>query len=242
VWEGTPCPMDRVWEGTPCPMSSVEFGMWDFEGYRRQGHRVLARGLDDVAGCAAILSALGRLACERHPPPVLGCFTRAEEVGFVGATDLARRGGLPRGALVVSVETSRWRPGAVLGRGPVVRLGDRASLFDPEATWALSDVAESQAKRRRHFRWQRALLDGGTCEATPFRLYGYRVAALACPLDHYHNHGPRGPAPEAIDIRDWRGLVDLIVAASRELPEAIRKRHSIRDRVDGLYREYWRRL
>jgi endoglucanase len=240
----------RLPVGVP-PAASPEFGLWDLPPFRREGSRVHARGLDDVAGSAAILAALIRLSRGRRPPAVTALFTRAEEVGFVGATSaaLAPPGSadrLPGDAVFVSVEMSRWSPGAVLGGGPVVRLGDRAGIFDPESTMGLLRVAEGSGIRH-----QRCLLDGGTCEATSLRLLGFRSTGLACPLGNYHNHardrrgGKAGPgvAPEFIDLRDWLALVDLIVAAGQGLPaamEALRQRQ--RERVLAAYRRYRDRL
>ncbi len=54
---------------------------------------------------------------------VFGLFTRAEEVGFVGAVHLAKAWPLPEGVRFVSLETSAPRGGAELGKGPVVRVG-----------------------------------------------------------------------------------------------------------------------
>jgi putative aminopeptidase FrvX len=234
------------------PSIPPEFGMWDLTPYRREGTRVYARGLDDVAGCAAILAALDRVARERRPPAVLAVFTRAEEVGFVGATAMALRTveAIPEDAVVVSVETSHWRPGAVPGSGPVVRLGDRAGLFDAEATSALLRVADGRARRSGAIRHQRCLLDGGACEATALRVFGFRTTGLACPLGNYHNNAwdrrtgkaGRGVAPEFIDIRDWRGLVDLIAAAAREMPRALAQQRGQKRQVLGHYRRYRSRL
>jgi endoglucanase len=232
-----------------------EFGMWDLPAFRRDGTRLYARGLDDVAGCAAILAAIDRLAEGRRPPAVEGIFTRAEEVGFVGATawvqgERRRAGPVGLPSVVVSIETSHWRPGAEPGRGPVVRLGDRAGLFDAEATSALLRVADGRARRDGAMRHQRCLLDGGACEATSLRVFGYRTTGLACPLGNYHNNnwdrrlGTAGPgvAPEFIDLGDWLGLVDLIAAAARDLPRAMAQQKHQKRRVIGHYRRYRSRL
>jgi putative aminopeptidase FrvX len=236
------------------PEAAPEFGMWDLPPFRRDGTRIHARGLDDVAGCAAILAAIDRLSRGARPPAVAAIFTRAEEVGFVGASAMALTGSgadaIPRQAVVISVETSRWRPGAEMGKGPVVRLGDRAGLFDPEATSSLLRVAAGRAPCVGGIRHQKCLLDGGACEATALRVLGYRTTGLACPLGNYHNHawdrrgGGAGPgvAPEFIDLRDWLGLVDLIAAAARGLPAAMAAQRGQRRRVLGHYRRYRSRL
>ncbi len=55
---------------------------------------------------------------------------------------------------------------------------------------------------------------GGTCEATAFGAFGYRSAGIALPLVAYHNQGPKGVAPEEIDVRDLEHAVQLICAVA----------------------------
>ena len=70
--------------------------------------------------------ALSILTEEDLPVDVYGVFTRAEEVGLVGARLLAEANTLPKNTLVVSLESSRSLPGAEIGGGPVIRVGDAA--------------------------------------------------------------------------------------------------------------------
>ncbi len=61
---------------------------------------------------------------------------------------------------------------------------------------------------------QRCLLDGGTCEATAYQLYGYTCAAASLALGNYHNVTPEGTiAAEFVAIADVVGMVRLCVAA-----------------------------
>jgi endoglucanase len=139
-------------------------------------------------------------------------FTRAEEVGFHGAVEVARAGKIPRRSLVVSMEMSRERPWARIGNGPVVRVGDRMTIFDPMATYFFCEVA-----RRSAIRAQRCLMDGGSTEATAFGGLGYRVGGLCLPLGNYHNIGAnRKIRAEFVSVADLEGLLELTVAAARE--------------------------
>ena len=76
---------------------------------------------------------------------------------------------------------------------------------------------------------QRCLLDGGTCEATAYQLYGYTCAAASLALGNYHNCTPEGKiAAEYVAIDDFVGMVRLCVATV--LPgekEAIRRRNCV---------------
>jgi endoglucanase len=143
----------------------------------------------------------------------LGLFTRAEEVGFVGALKLAGSGLIPEEVTVISLETSSERPPAKIGDGPILRVGDRSSIFDSAATATLAQIA---AEARIPV--QRCLMPGGTCEATAYQLWGYRSAALCVALGNYHNCGPNNQiAPEYVSFSDVQGLVRLCarIAVSR---------------------------
>ena len=158
-------------------------------------------------------------------------FTRAEETGFIGAIALAQSERLPRDQPLVSVECSAERPSARLGHGFVLRAGDAVTTFDPSWGHALTRLARSVAAQDASFRFQRALMDGGACEASPLMAFGYRAAAVCLPLGGYHNMGPGGTlVPESIHARDLASLVTFIVETScrrrdldRALPELRRR-------------------
>ncbi len=188
-----------------------DFAIFDIPALRRAGNRLKMRVADDLAGCTAIVAALSTLSKHGKPVDAWGVFTRAEEVGFHGAIALAIDGRLPRDMSVISVECSQAYGDIVVGKGPVVRLGDRSGPFDPRASSLLTGAAHELGKKLTH---QKALMTGGTCEATAFGAFGYPVAGIALPLAAYHNQGPRGVVPEEIDLRDLEGAVKLITAAA----------------------------
>ena len=98
-----------------------------------------------------------------------------------------------------------------MGDGPILRVGDKTSVFDQVVTAELAAAAE-EAK----ITVQRCLMSGGSCEATAFRLYGVRCGALCVALGNYHNCGP-GERIEAeyVSLHDMLGLVDLCTALGR---------------------------
>ena len=60
---------------------------------------------------------------------------------------------------------------------------------------------------------QRCLLDGGSCEATAYQLYGYTCAAASIALGNYHNCAPDGTiGAEYVAIDDFVGMVRLCLA------------------------------
>lgn len=201
----------------PLP-ASVVFDLVDFQledGYIRM------RALDDLAGCGSTLAMLSALNGDEPPAgDVYGVFTRAEEVGLVGARLLAEAGTLPEETLVVSLESSRTLPGAEIGGGPVIRVGDAGFTFNADAELALNRARETLQARPEGFRVQRQLMSGGTCEASAFSVYGYRTTGIAFPLGNYHNGAPDGGIEaEYIHEEDYLGGVELMLEAVRRMPE-----------------------
>ena len=215
-----------------------EPGQWDLPAFQLRGDRLAAGGIDDVLGVVAGLAAVGEIVRRRVRTRVWCVFTRAEEVGFHGALIAARRGGIPRRALVLSLEMSRERPWTRPGAGPVIRVGDRLTVFDPGATLYLEHAA-----RTAKLPAQRCLMDGGTCEASAFAANGYRAGGLCLALGNYHNIGPgQRPAAEYVSARDLAGLVDLLVAAARQWRGIERATGLLRRKVRRIEREAPRKL
>jgi len=226
------------------PVRRGDFGMWGLRPFAIAGDRLYSRGCDDVVGCVAMLGALRELASRKIHADVWFVFTRAEEVGFHGALALAKSGGLPRSVRVVSVETSKEiPPRARMGGGPIVRVGDRAAVFDSELTRYLSIVSAELAKRDQRFRSQRCLMDGGTCEATAFGENGYQAGALCIALGNYHNIGPRKRiVPEYVSLSDLHNLARLIAAAAQSASRYDKFVNRLRHRLDDLHEHAVRRL
>ncbi len=188
------------------------FAMWDLPACEVRDGRIHSRACDDLIGCAAIVALFQQLERLGAEATVYGLFTRAEEVGFIGAVHLAKSGRLPRDLTIVSLETSSEKsPGAGrMGEGVIVRVGDKTAVFDDAATAALTHAA-TDAK----IPFQRCLMSGGTCEATAYQLYGYRSAALCVALGNYHNCGPDLTiAPEFVSLDDFAGMVQLMARVS----------------------------
>ncbi len=179
---------------------------------RATGNRLRLRVADDLAGVTAIVAAMADLAKQAAAVDLLAVFTRAEEVGFFGALAVAIEGRIPRDTAVISVECSQAYGDIAIGRGPVVRLGDRAGPFSPRASALLRGAAAELGKKKLAF--QSALMAGGTCEATAFAAFGYDASGIALPLGNYHNQGARGVAAEEIDLRDLEAAAALVGAAA----------------------------
>jgi endoglucanase len=141
-----------------------------------------------------------------------GLFTRAEEVGLIGANLLAGSERIPRNVTIISLETSSELGGpARMGAGAVVRVGDRKSIFDDAATATLVNLAAE-----KEIPFQRCLMSGGTCEGTIYQLHGYRTAALCVALGNYHNCGPDTTIDsEYVSYADVEAMTCLCAAAAQ---------------------------
>jgi endoglucanase len=192
-------------------------GMWDFPDPRTRNHRVYARGCDDLAGVAALLCCLTTLARRRVQTEAYFLFTRAEEVGFVGAVAACRAKTVPARCAVVVVETSAELPSARMGDGPILRVGDKTTTYWPPVTAFCNAVAQDLARRDRSFVYQRKLMDGGTCEAAAFCQFGYDATGICLALGNYHNMNNRTKrlGPEFVDLGDFARLVQWFVALAR---------------------------
>jgi endoglucanase len=211
-----------------------EFGMWDLPELVLQGDRLYSRACDDLIGCSAIVGILNSLKESRSVASVVGVFTRAEEVGLIGAIELAKAGHLDPKLTVISLETSAERAPARMGAGPIIRVGDRTSIFDSDVTAFLVETAQSN-----ELPYQRCLMDGGTCEATAFQLYGYRSAALSIALGNYHNTTPDSRIDaEYVDLKDLAGLIDLGIAIVTETRDVADTRDALRRRLEARLKDF----
>ncbi len=197
------------------------FGGFAFrEPVWKEGELLYTKAADDLVGAFSILSlAIERFgrSTKKNQTPFIGLLTRAEEVGFIGAIGHFELGWLSkskRKVLCVSLETSRTLPGAEIGKGPVVRLGDKYTVFSAGATRVFTELAIKSLPDAH----QRRVMDGGTCEGTAATVYGFDTVAISVPLGNYHNQsfeggpdsvGPLGPAPEFVHLQDVKGLLAL---------------------------------
>lgn len=191
----------------------------------RSGKRLYTQAADDLVGVFAVvetaIATYGRRREYSHP--FVGLLTRGEEVGFVGAIAHFESGWLQkarRDLVFVSLEASRTLPGAVLGKGPIVRLGDRRTVYEPGYLKTLSDVAHKVLPGRH----QQRIMDGGACEAAAATIWNLAAIGITLPLGNYHNQGfeggqdcvaPGGPAPEFVNVDDIDGLLTLCRALVR---------------------------
>jgi len=220
------------------------FGIWDLPDIRISGDRLYARACDDLIGVCAVLATCIDLSRSKASVNVVSVLSRAEEVGFQGALALAETSSrakgttprlLPKNSLVISLETSREMPPVKMGSGPIIRVGDRASIFHSEGTRFLSEVAADLSARDKQFKFQRALMSGGTCEATAYQEFGFDSVGMCVALGNYHNCGSDFRIkPEYVDVRDVCGMVAVLGEAARRIRELETLTGRLRTRLGTL--------
>jgi endoglucanase len=209
-----------------------DIARWALPAPRIDGDIFSAPACDDLSAVAAALAVMDRLRGNAEARHVRLLFTRAEEVGFLGAIAACKERTMPIDSRVIALENSRSFAESPIGGGPVVRVGDRLSVFHPGLTGAVGKVAERLADQRGDaFRWQRRLMPGGACEASVFQAYGYEATCVCLPLGNYHNMadlervqaGDAGAiaaarvAPEFISVSDYLNMIALLEACALSL-------------------------
>lgn len=204
------------------PVPAGAPGMFDQGIGRFKGTRFLSRVCDDLAGAAATLTMIDQLRTEHPQNTVCVLLTRAEEDAFIGAiASVLEPTLLQKTDRVISIECSAMQKYARQGNGVVLRVGDRTSIFNSAFMYFLHQQAEAMAKKDKKFKYQRALMPGGTCEATVFDLYGYATGALCVPLGNYHNmdRTKKRIGPEYVDTNDWNNMVKLFIQIAKNIGE-----------------------
>jgi endoglucanase len=200
------------------PVSEGCPGTWDQGEGRVKGGKFYCRICDDLAGAAAALTMLDELS--KRPPraTVAVLLTRGEEEGFIGAIAASLQPKLlSKSDRLIAIECSAMHPFAPQGKGAIIRVGDRTSVFNSDLTYFISQEAALLARKDKSFQYQRALMPGGTCEATVYDVYGFTAASICIALGNYHNMDTarKKIGPEYVDLADWKNMVRLFVHLAR---------------------------
>ncbi len=238
----------------PSPVAPGDVARWALRGRGAKptiaaGH-LYAPACDDLAGVAAALCTLDVLRTRSSGARVGVLLTRAEEIGFLGAIAACKRRTVPRRARLICLENSRSYPESPIDAGPILRVGDKLSVFSPALTNRLSLLLTEYQRDNPRFKAQRKLMPGGTCEASTFSAYGYESTCLCLPMGNYHNMldidgvlagaRPARTGPEYISMADFHGLIELLVHFARRLDSP--RTRGITDLMEDRYRKHGRLL
>lgn len=210
TWKGRPIVLARLDKAFSPDGLKGEFGYLDFPPVAIKGELLYTKAADDLANVASILSLLERLVRQKTAADVMLVFTCAEEVGFVGMTQMLRAKLIPKNRISFVCESSSANYGGItIGGGATLRVGDRSAAYSPHIDYWVRTVA-----MEKKLPIQRALLSGGQCEACVFALNGYSAGCLIIPLGNYHNirDDRKKTAPEYISLRDYDGIIALMLA------------------------------
>jgi len=245
-------PFKRVIAELDQPTEDISVGdiaRWHF-GKEFKPH--VAEGLlhthacDDLAALAAALAALDVLRGRKGMEHVGVLLTRAEEIGFIGAIASCKLKSVPKSARLLCLENSRSFAESPVGGGPILRVGDKMSVFHPDLTNQIGMILTEHEKSEPAFTWQRKLMPGGTCEATTFSTYGYLSTCICLPLGNYHNmqdidgvlagKRPAKVGPEFIAVEDYLGMIRLLVITALRIDSA--DAPTLRHRMEQLHRDF----
>ena len=187
-----------------------DFATFDSEFYEfgKGGRTLKSKALDDRMGCAAMLEMMDKLRAE---PPVIDadvyfCFTVREEIGFSGAECVANviR---PDFAVILETtaigdlpETEACRRVADVGKGGVISVADRSTIYQREVVDFAFDLAKEKGIPAQIKRYVSGGNDAGHIHKST---EGVKVLAISVPTRYLHS-----PACVA-SLDDYESVRDL---------------------------------
>ncbi len=170
-----------------------------------QGDRIIAKALDDRAGCAVLIQVMREL--RETPHDVYFVFSVQEEVGLRGAIT-STYGIQPDLGLSVDVTRTGDTPEAhtmavSLGKGPAIKVKDRGMLAHPGVKNLLVRTAEELG-----IPYQLEVLERGTTDAMVIQVSREGVPAGCVSIPCRYIHTPS----EMVDYNDMANAVKLLVA------------------------------
>ncbi len=181
------------------------FGVYDSHFVEVSG-RFVSKAMDDRIGCAVIIEVLKRV--KNSDITLFASFSVQEEVGLVGASVVAYDI-MPDEAIAVDVTDSADTPKAikrhpmVLGKGPAIKVMDKASISDKNILEKLINTAEKKGIPYQ----MEVLIFGGTNAAVLQRTrYGIPSATVSIPTRYLHTPS------EMIEPSDVEGTIELLAS------------------------------
>ena len=197
----------------PIP-AGAQFAVWDLPLQSPPCDKMLfhSPACDDLVQVATMIALIRRLAQSESKACVHALFTRSEETGFYGAlAAIESRDPLPK-LTTISLEISNSIGFCEVGTGPILRVGDRITVFDSDVTYWLADSLSKYFEKSpepKPLPFQRLLMAGGACEASVFHHAGFPTGGLCLAMFNYHNMGPNDAIlSETVSLYDWQSLFD----------------------------------
>jgi endoglucanase len=169
------------------------------------GNRVSAPTMDDRAACAVLIEALK--AASDPVKTIIAVFTSQEEVGIRGAA-VSAFAEQPDEGIAVDVTLAGDTPDAKprmavsLGKGPAIKIMDRASISTPYLRDALIKICEDSGMA-----YQREVLPFGGTDAGAIQRARAGIPAVTISIPCRYVHSP----VETVDLADLDDCVKLIL-------------------------------
>ncbi len=169
-----------------------DYGVFDtdFLPLGRNGAYLSGKAIDDRVGCAILIALLHRVAAQAPLAVDLYCtFTVREEIGISGATNAANRIA-PHFAVVLEATAMADLPHvpparrvADMGKGGVLSIADRATIYDRDLVRLALSVAE---KKDIPVQVKRFVSGGNDAGGIQRSGVGVRCLALSAPTRYLH--------------------------------------------------------
>ena len=190
-------------------VSVGQFGTYESQFIDQNG-KLISKSMDDRIACAIVVQIFKEL--ENCPNDVYGVFSVQEEVGIVGAS-VAGYDIMPDMAIAIDVTGNSDTPKGFkrmdlnIGKGPAIKIKDRASISDKTVVDKLTKCAEDNAIPYQY----EVLLFGGT------NAHGYQLTRSGIPsgtlsIVTRYVHSPH----EMVDLEDVLNAVKLLKKAVEE--------------------------
>ena len=191
----------------------------EFYAFGKGGRTLKCKALDDRMGCAAMLEIMDSF---RADPPksdieVYFCFTVREEIGFSGAGTAAANIA-PNLSIVLETTaigdlptTEACRRVADVGKGGVVSIVDRSTVYDRELVDRAMEIAKAREIPAQLKRYVSGGNDAGHIHKA---LEGVKALAISVPTRYLHS-----PACVA-SLDDYESVRDLAEAVMRDIYKA----------------------
>ena len=187
------------------------YAVFDSEYYEFGEDLVKAKALDDRMGCAAMIEMMSSL--KTNPPAqnldVCFCFTVREEIGLSGAKAAAYRL-RPDLAIVLETtaigdlpETEACRRVADVGKGGVISVADRSTIYQREVVDFALDLAKEKGIPAQIKRYVSGGNDAGHIHKSAD---GTRCLAISAPTRYLHS------ASCVISIKDFESIKSHVYA------------------------------
>lgn len=199
-------------DGPDNPSGGIEPGMPAVfvQPMIERGSRIIAKSLDDRAGCAVLVETMRRLN-RQTANEMIFVFTVQEEVGVRGARPAAYTAD-PDYAIAVDVTPAGdmigvERNAVKLGGGAAIKLHDIGHIVPPAVRDWIIGRAEAEG-----IPYQRELISLGTTDAAQIQLAraGVPSGAISIPCRYVHT------TSETVDTADLEACVALLTSIARQ--------------------------